>query len=348
MRQFMLRRALWTVACLLLMPAATGAQVVEYYHLDALGSVRAVTDSAGNVIERHDYLPFGEECTTPPCGTSGASADPAADAGIGLALGGPRRFTAKERDSETGLDYFQQRYYGATLGRFTTTDPSVNMKKSLVEPQRWNRYAYSSNNPLRYVDPDGREQAVIVNGQTYMGGVDGMSAGNTAARNAVFSVLVGATTAVAGGFAVAGSIEALAVEVQLATGTPQGQAALGEIAEALTPGAPPGSFRRIVVDPEVHPGSVRHLEDAGVLGQPRQVNRAGARANRADALRGKERVSGMDLDEAPPAFLRRPGEPASVRPLAPCDNRGCGASMGNQARGVPEGGWVVIVPKDKP
>jgi len=106
--------------------------------------------------------------------------------------------------------------------------------------------------------------------------------------------------------------------------------------------------KRIVVDVEAHPGSVKHLEDTGVLGQPRQVNRAGARANRADALRGKEKVPGMDLDEAPPAFLRKPGEPASVRPLLPCDNRGCGASMGNQARDVPEDGWVVIVPKEEP
>lgn len=106
--------------------------------------------------------------------------------------------------------------------------------------------------------------------------------------------------------------------------------------------------RIVIVDADAHPGSVKHLEDAGVLGQPRQVNRAGARANRADALRGKEKVPGMDLDESPPAFLRKPGERASVRPLEPCDNRGCGASMGNQARDVSEGGWVVIVPKEKP
>jgi RHS repeat-associated protein len=104
----------------------------------------------------------------------------------------------------------------------------------------------------------------------------------------------------------------------------------------------------IVVDAKAHPGSVQHLADTGVLGTPRRVNRAAAAANRTEALRGKERVPGMDLDESPPAFLREPGEPASVRPLLPCDNRGCGATMGNQARGVPEGGWVAIVPKEPP
>ena len=69
----------------------------------------------------------------------------------------PKRFTGKERDGETGLDYFGARYYGSKPGRFTTVDPVYTWKENLVDPQRWNRYAYSRNNPLRYVDPDGRE-----------------------------------------------------------------------------------------------------------------------------------------------------------------------------------------------
>jgi uncharacterized protein RhaS with RHS repeats len=42
------------------LPGVASAQVVRYYHLDAVGNVRALTDEAGNVVERHDYLPFGE------------------------------------------------------------------------------------------------------------------------------------------------------------------------------------------------------------------------------------------------------------------------------------------------
>src|SRR5262249_14254610 len=90
-------------------PAA--AQLVEYYHTDAVGNVRAVTDDKGSVIERHDYLPFGEECTTGPCASN-----------PGLQAGQPRKFTGKERDSETGLDYFGARYYGSKSGRFTSVD----------------------------------------------------------------------------------------------------------------------------------------------------------------------------------------------------------------------------------
>jgi hypothetical protein len=49
------------------------------------------------------------------------------------------------------------------------------------------------------------------------------------------------------------------------------------------------------------------------------------------------------LDEAPPAMFRNPGDPVIVRPTPPGDNRGAGASLGNQARPVPNGGQVIIV-----
>jgi RHS repeat-associated protein len=130
---------------LLLWPASGWTQIVEYYHLDGVGNVLAVTNrSAAVVVEQHDYLPFGQEwCGTGICGA--------------VTAGQPKRFTGKERDAETGLDYFGARYYGSKIGRFTTVDPNLNMKRALLDPQEWNRYAYGRNNPLRFVDPDGRE-----------------------------------------------------------------------------------------------------------------------------------------------------------------------------------------------
>jgi RHS repeat-associated protein len=53
--------------------------------------------------------------------------------------------------------YFGARYYRANLGRFTTVDPELNVNAALLDPQRWNRYAYARNNPLRWVDLDGRD-----------------------------------------------------------------------------------------------------------------------------------------------------------------------------------------------
>jgi len=129
-------------ALLLPLPASATAQVAEHYDLDAVGNVWAVTDHNGNVIEQHDYLPFGEEWNPTP-GTQ------------------PRRFTGRERDQETGLDYFGARYYSSKIGRFTTTDPAYTIQENLVDPQRWNKYAYARNNPLRYVDPDGRLTIIV-------------------------------------------------------------------------------------------------------------------------------------------------------------------------------------------
>jgi RHS repeat-associated protein len=127
----------------LLLPGLASA-AVEYYHLDGIGSVRAVTDAAGQVVERHDYLPYGEECLTGGCGGAGGGGHQ------------PLRFTGKERDPETGLDYFGARYLDVRFARFHTVDPVQTWSANLADPQRWNRYAYARDNPYRYVDPDGR------------------------------------------------------------------------------------------------------------------------------------------------------------------------------------------------
>src|SRR5262245_37047507 len=150
-----MRRVVLT-ALAAIVPAAISADVVKYAHLDGVGSALALTDQQGAVAEQHDYLPFGEEwCGTAPCGA--------------VPAGEPIRFTGKERDSETKLDYFGARYYGAGTGRFTTIDPVTTLTKNLVDPQRWNRYMYARNNPLRFVDPDGEEIYLLV----YSGDNDG-------------------------------------------------------------------------------------------------------------------------------------------------------------------------------
>jgi len=65
-----------------------------------------------------------------------------------------QKFTGKERDSESGLDYFGARYYGAALGRFPSPDdPLVDQQAD--DPQSWNLYGYVRNNPLANTDPDG-------------------------------------------------------------------------------------------------------------------------------------------------------------------------------------------------
>jgi RHS repeat-associated protein len=62
--------------------------------------------------------------------------------------------TAKERDTESNLDYFGARYFSGAQGRFTSHDPLLNSGHP-ANPQTWNRYTYTLNNPLRYTDPTG-------------------------------------------------------------------------------------------------------------------------------------------------------------------------------------------------
>jgi RHS repeat-associated protein len=128
----------WTVGYVYL----NGALLAQYKNgttyfalKDHLGSTRVLTTVSGTVYESYDYAPYGE-----PVGTSGA--------------GTTRKFTGKERDSESGLDYFGARYYVSLSGRFLTPDwPFIDQQPG--NPQSWNLYHYARNNPLAFTDPTG-------------------------------------------------------------------------------------------------------------------------------------------------------------------------------------------------
>jgi RHS repeat-associated protein len=135
----------------------------EYLTADHLGSTRLVTSSTGAERRCLDYLPFGEQMTQ-GMGTRGACYASATEPRV--------KFTGKERDAETGLDYFLARYYSAAQGRFTSPDefqggivdpftgqqvgaPGPLPYADITGPQTLNKYAYVRNNPLRYIDPNG-------------------------------------------------------------------------------------------------------------------------------------------------------------------------------------------------
>jgi RHS repeat-associated protein len=64
------------------------------------------------------------------------------------------KFNGKERDAESGLDNFGERYYTSSLGRFMRPDDPL-ADQHTDDPQSWNLYAYARNNPLRNIDPTG-------------------------------------------------------------------------------------------------------------------------------------------------------------------------------------------------
>jgi RHS repeat-associated protein len=119
----------------------------SYLTTDHLGSTRLVTNSSGNVESRHDYLPFGKEV---PVDLGGRNLVPGYTAKQNIL----QRFTGKERDPETGLDYFGARYMASAQGRFTSPDPLLS-SAHITQPQSWNRYSYALNNPLKFTDPHG-------------------------------------------------------------------------------------------------------------------------------------------------------------------------------------------------
>jgi len=122
-----------------------GSNGTRYLTSDYLGSPRVVTNSSAAVVSRHDFKPFGEALGS---GIGGRTTG----AGFGVVDGLREQFTSKERDVETGLDYFASRYFASSQGRFTSADSVVG---SLMNPQTLNRYSYVGNNPTNFVDPTG-------------------------------------------------------------------------------------------------------------------------------------------------------------------------------------------------
>ena len=132
-------------------PTSTGT---SYMFTDMLGSVRTITDQGKNIVENYDYLPFGRMLGS---GVNGRGTGFPTSPDINYDSRSPQKFTGKERDAETGLDFFQARYYSGAQGRFLSVDPE-NYGARIGNPQSWNAYAYVSNNPLNYIDPTGMDR----------------------------------------------------------------------------------------------------------------------------------------------------------------------------------------------
>jgi RHS repeat-associated protein len=109
-----------------------------YEHGDHLGSASILTGSTGTEARHWEYTPYGRErhpATPTPWTVS-------------------HRFTGQVLDEETGLYYYNARYYDPELGRFIQPDTII---PNFAKPQALNRYSYVYNNPLLYVDPSGHQ-----------------------------------------------------------------------------------------------------------------------------------------------------------------------------------------------
>lgn len=128
-----------------------------YYHTDHLGSASLVTNSNGEIYERLEYTPYGEIWV-----------DICEETGL-LYL--PYKFSAKERDSETGLYYYGARYLNPKYSRWISADPALgeyvaDSSKStsggIYNSKNFNLYHYANNNPLKYTDPNGKDAYLVI------------------------------------------------------------------------------------------------------------------------------------------------------------------------------------------
>jgi RHS repeat-associated protein len=133
--------------------APTGSPALHFQLEDWLLTRRVQTNITGTVEEWYVSLPYGDGLTPIPnlgCLPSNNcySEDPT-----------EHHFTGKERDTESGNDYFEARYYASSMGRFMSPDWSAKEEPvpyaKLDDPQTLNLYAYVGNNPMDRVDADG-------------------------------------------------------------------------------------------------------------------------------------------------------------------------------------------------
>ncbi len=114
---------------------ASGAHTAYFTFSDHLGSPVATMNGTTGVLETERYTPFGIAMDNPNALTDQAG------------------FTGHIKDSATGLNYMQARYYDPVMGRFLSVDPVTFVDSG--RPGQFNRYAYTWNDPINANDPDG-------------------------------------------------------------------------------------------------------------------------------------------------------------------------------------------------
>jgi len=117
-----------------------------FYTPDQINSTRIVTDETGTVVYSAAHNPYGGIQQT--WGENTYDPTP--------------KFSGKERDSESQLDYFGARYYDRAQYRFISVDKTLSEGVAARTTQGWNMYAYCGDNPTNYVDPDGKQRKPLI------------------------------------------------------------------------------------------------------------------------------------------------------------------------------------------
>jgi RHS repeat-associated protein len=327
---------------------ATGTGGVFYYFSDHLKTASVITDSAGVIKAESDYYPWGGELQFVNNDSN------------------HYKFTGKERDPETGLDYFGARYYSNGLGRWVSADwsstPVPVPYADLTDPQTLNLYGYVRGLPTTKADFDGhgfwrklsnwatddgcfcedtenkKHQEEVRNQRQQQAAKEQWDLVDSPAAKQWAKDHGGVTFRDA---LQAGAMAYAAAQVEFGYGP--GPKPLAPVAEEEGP-------VEVTISRSQSPAAAQHIDDAQAAGQPEVVtmDRSGTQGAARAAARGRAATSrtatapGMDRDEYPPKCCAEGGKGASVRSIPSSDNRSAGAQLGNQTRTLPDGTKVRI------
>lgn len=279
-----------------------------WYHLDGLGSTIAMTDESGQIRNRYGYDEYGN----PTDKTSEQ-------------VFNRFTFTGQAWDASVGLYHYKARYYNPQAGRFLTQD---TYKGDAWEPWTQNLYTYVGNNPVNYVDPTGH-RADDSAGGGWSGPISGGSVGPVRPFMSPARAFSSPTKAFS----------------SPKPASPPATTAKSFSSPSLSHSSPSPRVTVVTLSASKYPASAQHVRDAQAAGQPKvlTVDRNGADARRDQSTSKLPTKQYHDRDEYPPAIAKEGGAGASVKHVPSSDNRGAGASIGNQLRNVPNGGRFTIV-----
>lgn len=198
-----------------------------YYVKDHLGSTRSAINASGLPQESYDYYPFGLHMP-----------------GRTLNAGTKELFTGKERDTETGWDYFGARYYDPSIGRWVVVDPRAGNYPSLSP------YVYVANNPLGATDPDGEWINFLVGG-LIGGAVDfGLQVAGNVGSGQSFSEAVGDVNFTQVGISALAGAASSGISSLAKVGT------IGKLLTNASVNTTAGAAKNVVSGEQVTPGSI--------------------------------------------------------------------------------------------
>jgi hypothetical protein len=209
-------------------------------------------------------------------------------------------------------------------------------------PQSLNKYQYTYNNPLKYTDPTGHCVGILAPICTPVGQrIIERATPYVAAAVAALGTAVAARNSRPGNTIADDCRSCRDLNRFGPYGTETRQNGTIRTQDNSAGNATP---KEVVIDGSKHPEAAANAADAQKAGQPSvvTVDRPGAADRRRESLQGTKPVPGKDRDEYPPAVFKEGGRGSQVRPINPSDNRGAGASVGQQIKDVSNGDKVKI------